>query len=232
MMPVTAGPGGAVPTLGPYQQIGTGQLFSIWCATARDRENDTLQNSRTATSCFMRGLKERITFSANSGRSWRWRRICFTAKGLFSNLAGSIDSLEMSPNGWVRLLTNQDASTWGNVVKGTLFRGASGLDWYDIFDAKTDNSRLTIKYDQTRILNSGNEFGKFSHFKMWHPMNKNLVYGDDENGATDNDPLYSSLGKAGMGDYYVVDILQAGQGATQDDTILFNPQATLYWHEK
>jgi len=232
MIPIVADPNGTNPSPNPYTVTGIQQLFSVWCATARDKENDFNVSSRNSSTCYMRGLKERITFSANSGRSWRWRRICFTAKGLFNSLGTSVDNLEMTPNGWVRLITNQNVTPWGGAVKNVIFRGLQTLDWNDIFDAKVDSSRVTIKYDKTRILNSGNDFGKFSHFNMWHAMNKNLVYGDDEQGNQDLDPTYSTFGKAGMGDFYVVDILQAGSGATASDTLAFNPQATLYWHEK
>ena len=63
-------------------------------------------------------------------------------------------------------------------------------------------------------------------------MNHNLVYGDDEVGGQEATTLFSTEGKAGMGDYYVVDLFQPSFGAGESDTLYFRPQATLYWHER
>lgn len=63
-------------------------------------------------------------------------------------------------------------------------------------------------------------------------MNKNLTYDDDENGGDLQSNFLSTLGKRGMGDYWVIDIFGAAPGATAGSTLVFAPEASLYWHEK
>lgn len=67
---------------------------------------------------------------------------------------------------------------------------------------------------------------------MWHSMNKNLVYADDENAGGLNVQFYSTQSKAGMGDFIVVDYFQARKGSTSSQQLSFGTTATLYWHEK
>ena len=62
-------------------------------------------------------------------------------------------------------------------------------------------------------------------------MNKNMVYANDENGEGETLDVISTASKHGMGDYYVVDFFNAN-GGTASDLLDFNPEATLYWHEK
>jgi len=63
-------------------------------------------------------------------------------------------------------------------------------------------------------------------------MNKTLVYNDEERGDTEESAYYSVGSKAGMGDYYVVDIFRPRVGSTTSNQLLFSPNTTLYWHEK
>lgn len=243
MAPTVATTSGTSPVPGPfgYGAFGaTGAIapgLFIWCATARDRlstsglADSNASSVRTSDTCYMRGLKERVLLQTNTQVPWRWRRICFTSKGLQSQLGSSVDSLETS-NGWVRLLANYWGTAYGTAVQTNLFKGSQGIDWLDVMTAKVDTSRVTVKYDVTRTINSGNGTGCMRSFRMWHPMNKNLVYANDEQGESETQDTHSTLGKAGMGDYYVVDFFLAAGFATRDDGISFNTEATLYWHEK
>lgn len=63
-------------------------------------------------------------------------------------------------------------------------------------------------------------------------MNKNLVYNDDEAGTSESTGYYSVDSKAGMGDYYVLDLMSGGQGATASDLLRLDLSSSLYWHEK
>lgn len=63
-------------------------------------------------------------------------------------------------------------------------------------------------------------------------MRHNLVYDDDEAGSGESTSVYSVDNKQGMGDYFVVDIIQAGIGGTSSDLLSINATSTLYWHEK
>lgn len=176
----------------------------------------------------MRGLKERVILTPSNDTSWRWRRICFTIKG---DLFGPIGNRIETSRGWNRLLVNSAGSTTAQSLFGVLFQGTQSVDWLDVFTAKVDTGRVTLKSDITRILASGNSKGRFHRFNLWYPMNKNLVYANDENGEGETLDVISTTSKAGMGDYYVVDFFNAN-GGTASDVLDFNPEATLYWHEK
>ena len=223
---------------------GVDFYFFPWCATARPAttssgaDGNPIDNAiRTASTCFMRGLKENVEIATNNGRAWQWRRVCFTMKGddftLIAKAGYRLDVLSSSGNQRVvnshgRTLTAPEMIPYVD----KMFKGTVGLDWTDPFTAKLDTTRISVKYDRTRILQSGNEQGILRKVKMWHPMNKNLVYDDDESGDQEITNKYSVDSKVGMGDYYVVDMIKAGTGGTSDDRMAFVPQATLYWHEK
>lgn len=220
----------------------------LWNATARDNTiafggalgNKFNPSTRTSTSCYMVGLAEKIEIQCNTGMPWQWRRICFTMKGsqLVPNNSASgtafSNAIETS-SGYVRVM-NQVLGNAGQdpqyTLMGVLFKGQVGTDWIDPMTAPTDNSRVTIKYDKVVSLASGNEDGFIRTYKRWHPMKSTLVYDDDELGGGEKATSYSTLGKAGMGDYYVMDMFRSRQGAATTDQLTIRPEATLYWHEK
>lgn len=213
--------------------VGNKTYRGLWCATSRDMTSNTNIPGdpalRTSNVCYMRGLKERDTFVTNSPASWRWRRICFTAKGLVFQ---SPTEVETSSTGWARMILDFTNNASDDAFLQTLlFQGAQGSDWNDPFTAKVDTTRVTLKSDVTQTFNSGNAVGKFFNRKFWYPMNKNLVYSTDETGGQVSNDYKSTLGKPGMGDYYVFDMFQCSSNSSSD-TLLWNPEATLYWHEK
>lgn len=240
MPPVSFSPSGANPASRPFYAGGNATTFLVWCPTARSRETSSDQNSvadRTSDVCYIRGLKETINISnyqnsasTNYAAAWKWRRIVFSAKGLYQALGTSVDYAYTS-NGYVRFLADQNGTPFGATVSSLIFQGVSGVDWVDTMTAKADNTRLTIHYDRTRTLTPASSAKRFWNFKMWHPVNKNLNYNNEESGDGETASLRSTLGKPGIGDVYVVDILQCASG-NSDDLLAFGPEATLYWHEK
>lgn len=208
----------------------------LWCATARAASDGTSlgtpmeQATRTATTCFMRGVKERIEIQCSNGVPWQWRRICFTVKSLFLSVSSSFNVRILTSNGYARVM-NQVPNP-GTQLYPMLFKGLNSSDWNDAMIAPVDTTRVTVKYDKTLTIASGNEDGCIRAYSRWHAMNKNLVYDDDELGAGEVTNDFSVTSKAGMGDYYIVDIFRARIGAAATDQLSINPQATLYWHEK
>ena len=228
--------------VGGQNQNMTTAFPIVWCATGRDLTEDSGnvrgtvgdQATRTASTCYMRGLSEKIEIQVTDGLPWQWRRICFTYKG-FVNAAPNTTGFNLvneTTNGYVRLLNMLPSATYINTVEGILFRGSKNVDWTDPMTAPLDPTRITIKYDSTRTIASGNEQGCIRKFNLWHGMNKNLVYSDDENAGSINQQFYSTQSKAGMGDYIVVDYFQARKGSTSAQQLSFGTTATLYWHEK
>jgi hypothetical protein len=217
-----------------------------WRATQRDRLPNSGPDTnsvalRTSDICFMRGLKETTMLSTNSGKTWFWRRICFTAKGPtpFPGTYTAEFAVETATEGWVRYVSNLRGSTanpdpWvasRNAMTALLFRGSRGIDWLDPHNAKVDTTRIRVMYDKSRMLRSGNSDGTMHRFRQWFPMNKTLVYDNDESAEGETNGSISVSGPAGMGDYYIVDFIDCA-GGSPSDTITFLPQATLYWHER
>jgi len=225
------GTGGALGGVN-FVALGVGNVTAFaWCATARDRVSNLGDNNatsvRSADLVYMRGLKERLTVMTDSQMSWRWRRITFTCKGPVGSLSSTAQE---TSNGWVRLMRPLTSANLGT-LRDYLFRGATGLDNLSPMNAKVDTNRVTLKSDVTRVLSSGNDSGKFFRFNHWYPMNKNLLYSNDELGEGTTADAYSTLGRAGMGDYYVIDLFESVV-ADNASHLRIEPQATLYWHEK
>lgn len=236
----SAAPGGsATYNTGPAVFNGNQTYTILWCPTFRDLSNASgganiviNRSERTATTCYMRGLAENVRVQTTDGLPWTWRRICFTIKGSFLNDATNSTrqlTIETAPGGYRRLLTPWQTDA---VTPSLVFQGTANLDWNDALTAPTDSTRISVKYDQTRILSAGNEQGMNRVFKLWHPMNKNLVYNDEEAGDAENAGGLSTLGKQGMGDYYVYDIIVPRLNGTTASQMSFQPESTLYWHEK
>lgn len=222
---------------------GTGTIYqTVWCPTARPAEDSTGvkgstidKATRTNTRCYMRGVKEKIQFEVLGGGSWTWRRIVFRMKGDTIS-QGNIDPATSdiareTSSGMMRLMTI-DATTFDR-ASDTVFRGAFGVDYTSVTNAMTHSNRAHIMYDKIRIINNGNNKATARNFNLWHSFNKTLVYEDRENGLSTDPQMFSVEGPAGMGDVYIYDIFQSNVGGVADtDVLYFEPQATLYWHER
>uniref|UniRef100_A0A8A4XCU4 Capsid protein n=1 Tax=Aegithalos caudatus Genomoviridae sp. TaxID=2814943 RepID=A0A8A4XCU4_9VIRU len=238
---------GASRTLaqGPAYINNSGGFF-VYSPTCQSLDGQSVipnQATRTATTCYMRGLSEHLRIQTSSGVPWFHRRICFTLKGPSPfNQALSTDTptqayapyLDTS-NGierpWLNTQINAMSNTQSNMWS-LLYKGVAGKDWDDLIIAPLDTSRLSVKFDKTWTMQSGNTNGVVRERKLWHPMNKNIVYDDDESGDVEVGSYFSVDSKAGMGDYYVVDVFQPGTGATSSDLLQVSASSTLYWHEK
>lgn len=203
-----------------------------------DREaNDNAVNAssaaRTASTIFMRGIKERIIFRANTGTGWKWRRVVFATKGLFDVIPNLVSDLETSA-GWTRAVVNlsgDSAATVRNALENVVWEGQAGQDWWSPYTAKVDKKRVTLLYDRTRMLQSGNDVAHYHSHNQWIPVNKNIVYDDEQRGGDESAFRYSALGKSGYGDVYVMDLFECASGQSTD-LLQFEPQAAVYWHEK
>lgn len=202
--------------------------------------------SRTATTCFMRGLSENIRIETSSGNPWFHRRICITSRSrLFLDLSTSdppgtersqlATGVIETSNGFQRLAGNyildSMSGTFTNQTEA-LFKGQVGIDWDDIISAPVDTTRVDLKFDKTWVYKSGNERGVLRESKLWHGMNKNIVYDDDEIGAGQASVNFSVQDKRGMGDYHVFDIFAQGSSGSTSDLLKIRYTSTMYWHEK
>lgn len=209
-------------------------------------EASTVANTaqRTATTCFMRGLAENIRIETSSGSPWFHRRICITSRDyrfytLTTGDPSGVDTLVLArgsiitSNGWQRLAANTNGipltqSTW----LALLFKGQQGRDWDDYITAPIDTNRVDLKYDKTSVYKSGNERGVLIERKLWHGMNKNLVYQDDEDGDGLASETSSVTDKRGMGNYHIFDFFSQGSSGSTSDLLKVRYTSTMYWHEK
>lgn len=201
------------------------------------------QSSRTAQTCYMVGLKERVTLRTSTNSPWIWRRICFTSlttafntfdstpppipAGFHAEGSGTIGTLRAVSD--LNLALNLPLR---QKLTDLIFRGTQNVDWISPIDAPLDPARIRIKYDKRMVINSGNDVGVMRTYSRWHGMRHNLVYNDFEVGAQTTSSFYTANDRRSMGDYYVIDMFEPQTGATADDQVLFAPEARLYWHEK
>lgn len=234
---------GADPTQG---RITAG----LWCATARDNRtspttvgNKYDSSTRTAQTCFMRGLREKYTITKDDGSNYLWRRIVFTMKGrrLHVPTTGSLsdvdlyllqDNIGYSRHTTVIQAPGLDDSEYWDRVLGIIFRGTGGTDWLFVENAKLDNTHIVPLYDKTMRIGGGSSDVYMQTKKFWHPFNKNLVYNDDEFGGGKTPSTFSTEGRQGMGDVYVLDILVGAPGLAEGSSITITPESVLYWHER
>lgn len=230
----------------------SGVSMVAWRATERQRLTGTNDpatvddpSSRTSTNCFMRGLRENITLSLLSSHPWVWRRICFKFFGdsfdrnaidpALANIFAQFSVLTSSGYGRA-ISTFDDTNAFANDLRtrmqAYIFKGTQSIDWTDVFTAKTDSTRLSIAYDRVTYIRSMNDSPNERRIKLWHPMNKTLIYDEDESGGTQFNGSTSADTRHSMGDYYVIDYFAPCNGSNAGDNLFFEPQSTLYWHER
>lgn len=239
---------------GATQTVGQGNAYVnatqagyfLWSPTAMDlNPTASVRNPalRTSSTIYAKGLSEHIRMQSNSGIPWFHRRICFTHRGISPfNTVATADTPLNPPNPYIdtsngieRLFLNSTINTTPVTLtaqQGIIFKGALNVDWSDFIIAPLDTSLIDVKFDKTWTMHSGNSNGFVRERKLWHPMGHNLVYNEDESGETETSSFFSTASKAGMGDYYVLDLFNAGAAGTSSDVLLIAANSTMYWHEK
>jgi hypothetical protein len=219
-----------------YGILASTITVSLYAPTVMDRDTPNplanLPSFRDSQVCYMRGYKENVTLVTADESPWQWRRICFTMKGpSFVNQSTIQDgiAIQIAPQGYVRPFINVQP-TLRDALYGYVFKGQDGRDWNDPFLAKVDTQRITLKSDITRTMHPNGEGGFIKSYHLWHPMNRNLIYNEDESGTDVLNFGYSALGKAGMGDYYIMDLFRSNQA--DSSAMQIQMAGTLYWHEK
>ena len=242
-------PGGTV-TAGPVSfNAVDGLQTMLWMPTGRTRE--TIQGgdqgtvddtaTRTASTVFYRGLRERVQIQTSGSGAWQWRRICFEFNsnalevGIPGQTAVPQPYLFTSSGNMRGLGPGMQAGALGTAylqhVINFVFKGRQTVDYGSLFTAKTDPSRVKIVYDKLRIIQSHNDTGIIRNYKMWFPMNKTFVYDEDEDAAEQSEAVYGAATRGNMGNYYIFDLIFPALSNT-DESISFDPEATLYWHER
>lgn len=225
MQQVNRGPTGSV-TSGPIT-VGTG-FESLFTPNARPWVATDGQNMRNSQSIFVRGYKEKVQVTISGGEPWMWRRIMFTVKG--ANLwRDNPPPLYDAGGGDMRRLVSPPQEAQYVILRGELFKGVEGTDWGDVLTAKVDTQHVNLLSDRTFQMNPANDTGMTRNYSLWYPINKTIVYNDDENGASKQSSYLSTVGKAGLGDIYIFDYVTS---RIAGGSITWGVEGTFYWHER
>lgn len=196
---------------------------------------------RTSTKPYLKGLNERYDFVPGDSSVWYWRRIVFTTKDrtLVPTLIQSSTGAQATAGvNSIRVLRDQSGEATGNYqtlitnLIDRVFVGIYTTDWNDIFTAKIDKTRITPISDRFQRISSQNQTPNPAIRRVYTPINKTLVYDDEENGTSMSVSPLSTEGKPGIGDVYVWDIFQAPIPVAQTSSLTIANTSTLYWHEK
>lgn len=217
---------------------GGGAYYNIlWSPTIREKQINSSssptvedESTRTSSTTYAKGLRERLSIQTNSAVPWTWRRIVFTMKGTASYLP-NFPLTTLTSNGYARTLSEL-TSGQATVIQNLVFDGSFNLDWRDPLDAKVDIQLITLLSDRTMIITPQTSSGAVKNFTRYYPFEKNLIYAEDEFGGQTTDSGYAALGKQGMGDVLIYDIFAPRGGAAFGDQMTVDIQSTYYWHEK
>jgi len=222
--------------------IFAGTNYFMWCPTWRQRRTaSTDEHVRANQEVFMRGIKDRIMVSATF--SLIHRRVCFwshrridDARPFVFDNPDVIDAPSYQRRNLVALYPNLDEEIFEYLFKGTV-----GFDYSENsrWDTPLDNKRVKVVYDKQYTITpnyaapDGAQFGKTLTRKLWHPINRKVLYDDDEEGADVNGSGWSAQTPESLGNYYVLDIFSTGQSieGSNDQVGTYMPESTTYWHE-
>lgn len=234
-------------TINDVQSTGQANIFAgtnyfMWCPTWRQRRTaSTDEHVRANQEVFMRGIKDRIMVSATF--SLIHRRVCFwshrridDARPFVFDNPDVIDAPSYQRRNLVALYPNLDEEIFEYLFKGTV-----GFDYSENsrWDTPLDNKRVKVVYDKQYTITpnyaapDGAQFGKTLTRKLWHPINRKVLYDDDEEGADVNGSGWSAQTPESLGNYYVLDIFSTGQyiEGSNDQVGTYMPESTTYWHE-
>lgn len=197
---------------------------------------------RTSSHPFYKGVSERFEVQTNDGTMWNWRRISFTTKNrelipllIRFTVGAQASSGQVTTRPW-RDLSGETSGNYQQAATNlydAVFAGIATTDWANPMTAKVDRTRINLISDKMRRIQSGNNYGVTRHVKTWLPLNKTLVYDDEENGVSMTPSPYSVTSKQGMGDVYILDLIEAASAVNPTTSVLqLDCSSTTYWHEK
>ncbi len=241
--------GTVVATGQPKQMAGDVAQGFLFCPSARvmgsligasDRIMAASEAERRKSKCIMKGYRETVELETNNNTCWMWRRIVFTTTGLKERFdqsqANQTVSYDIS-KGYTRPLWNiRNGNSEGAArladIYNFVFDGTRSVDWANPFTAKVDRRQCRVYHDRTRTIQStAGQKGRFWIHKEYYPVNKQIIYADDEDGAGFKNMATYSMGNPGsVGDLFVFDIFDNTSGQSSD-TMNIGVGGTYYWTE-
>lgn len=220
--------------------ILAGNNYYLWAPTYLEQQEESYDYVRNAQSIFFRGVQDRVFLSATF--SFTWRRVCFFSYQEFiSALPFFVEPAVVTDPQIVRRPLRKIDPTTDSEFFSYAWKGTVGIDFSENtrWNAPLDDKLLTIVYDKSVTINpnyqhpAGATFGKSMVRKMWHPVNKTVMYSDKENGSTPATTGWTSMCPNSPGNFYILDIFSTGQDLPGDNTGVgeFSSEGTVYWHE-
>ena len=221
-------------------QLHAGNNYFLWSPSYLEQQDESYDYVRNAQSVFFRGVQDRVFLSA--AFAFTWRRVCFFSyEQLVAGIPFFVDPPnEDDPHIVLRPLREINPKNAADFF-AYAWKGTVGVDFSENtrWNAPLDDKLLTIVYDRSCTINpnyaapQGATFGKSMTRKMWHPVNKTIMYTDKENGSTPQTTGWSSMSPNSPGNFYILDIFSTGQDLPGDTTGVgeFGSEATVYWHE-
>lgn len=197
---------------------------SVWCPTFRYQFTANVPEQRNSSSIYYRGVRDSMDFRSIDGTPWVQRRIVVGSRLNVVDTA-AFDLGNQRDTGRLFSLNKPSYAAFLEVI----MRGTSSVDWVDPITAKVDQKRVTLYHDKVYKHTPQTANGSYKTIKFWHPINKTIMYDDEENGSTNNASPWAA-NQAGNENIYIVDIWVANAGGVNAPAVNF--QATSYWHER
>lgn len=218
--------------------------MTMFCPSWRYLQIDNANQvaRRTASSTFVKGISETYQITPTDQAAWEWRRIAISVKGRMDLLVDTMSTIgaQFGPTNltqrFFKDLTGDTTGTYNIIwdkVQQYLFRGIKGTDWADQMTAKLDTTRVNVHSDVMRLISSNNDTSRPRTVKTYIPINKTIVYDDEENGTQMSVSPCSVTSKPGLGDIYIFDLFTCRAPLNDPATqIQIKSSMTYYWHEK
>lgn len=224
----------------PIVLVGNLNYMFVFCLTGRSGLAGPLPTDlawdldpvRTKSEVYFRGVREKLEVTANTGASWRYRRIVVETSNPDWRVLSPEFNVISAPSSVLaghRRTVNQPVDRTNYLLD--LFRGTEGEDWNSVFVAPLDPKEVKVHSQMTRQFSSGNNFGKGFNLKFWHGMNKTISYDDNFDGARTTPSPFSTQSGNTMKDVYCIEFWQCVTGSASD-TMTVNYETSMYWHER
>lgn len=232
---------------------------SLYLYTGRVRSDKAGHDyaARQSKEVFWKGFRDQLVIQSDSSYPWEWRRIVFSVKG-GPNATGLpaeiyIPEIQLDVSGENpvtgsgeptnpaillgvrragRKMVSMTPAQIQNFTNG-LYKGVRTIDFDTgygmLLTSALDKENVRIHSDVTRSIKSGNDAGVMRKFDIYQPLNKKMIYGDQESGSMLTNTTYAASNSP-LGDVYVFDLFVQLQGAPGAITVA--GQGTAYWHEK
>ena len=238
--------GGVSTTSGPGNVIlsGPGNVYVLSCPTYLNRqlapkEIPRRDYLREQAKIFYRGVREEVSISVSEPVFWR-RVVFFMNEELEQGVPlFPTHPATGNPYRMRNMLPFRPEQGQADELLGLkLWEGLVGVDFSEDTRWKSPLSKRACRvvYDRTATINPSHEYtttesGQMRNRTMWHPVNRKLLYHDQESGNDVNpSPWVSEL--PNQGNMYIMDIFSLGRAEAEGSVMgSWNLQSKIYWHE-